>query len=90
MLEGNISVISVINTSSIVITVLASRFILKEKITWKKYLMITRNIYMCSNLIVDKINPYINSNVFYKILTPPFYSLLKLKIVNKILRKVHL
>lgn len=46
MLNGNISVISVINTSSIVITVLASRFILKEKITWKKYLMIL-GIFIC-------------------------------------------
>lgn len=46
MLEGNISVISVINTSSIVITVLASRLILKEKITWKKYLMIL-GIFLC-------------------------------------------
>lgn len=46
MLDGNISVISVINTSSIVITVLASRFILKEKITWKKYLMIL-GIFIC-------------------------------------------
>lgn len=58
MLDGNVSVISVINTSSIVITVLASRFILKEKITWKKYLMITRNLYMCFNLIINKINLY--------------------------------
>ena len=46
MLEGDISVISVIKTSSIVITVLASRFILKEKITWKKYLMIV-GIFIC-------------------------------------------
>ncbi len=40
LLDGNISVISVISTSSIVVTILASRFILKEKISWKKYLMI--------------------------------------------------
>lgn len=40
LLDGNVSVISVISTSSIVITILASRFILKEKISWKKYLMI--------------------------------------------------
>ena len=46
MLDGDISVISVINTSSIVITVLASRFILNEKITWRKYLMIL-GIFMC-------------------------------------------
>lgn len=46
MLDGDISVISVINTSSIVITVLASRLILKEKISWKKYLMIL-GIFIC-------------------------------------------
>lgn len=46
MLEGNISVTSVINTSSIVITILASRFILKEKITYKKYIMIL-GIFIC-------------------------------------------
>lgn len=46
MVDGNVSVISVINTSSIVITVLASRFILKEKISWKKYLMIL-GIFIC-------------------------------------------
>lgn len=46
MLEGDISVTSVISTSSIVVTVLASRFILKEKISWKKYLMIL-GIFIC-------------------------------------------
>ena len=46
MLDGDISVISVISTSSIVITILASRFILKEKISWKKYLMIL-GIFIC-------------------------------------------
>lgn len=46
LLDGNVSVISVITTSSIVITILASRFILKEKITWKKYLMII-GIFIC-------------------------------------------
>lgn len=46
MLDGDISVISVIDTSSIVITVLASRFILKEKITWRKNLMIL-GIFIC-------------------------------------------
>lgn len=46
MLDGNVSVISVIQTSSIVITILASRFILKEKIIWKKYLMIL-GIFIC-------------------------------------------
>ncbi len=40
LMEGNVSVVSVISTSSIVITLLASRFILKEYINWKKYLMI--------------------------------------------------
>lgn len=46
MLTGNVSVISVIETSSIVITLLASRIILKEKISWKKYLMIA-GIFLC-------------------------------------------
>ncbi len=46
LLDGNVSVISVISTSSIVITILASRYILKEKITWKKYLMIL-GIFIC-------------------------------------------
>lgn len=46
LLDGDVSVISVISTASIVITILASRFILKEKITWKKYLMIL-GIFMC-------------------------------------------
>ncbi len=46
LLDGNVSVISVISTSSIVITILASRFILKEKISWKKYLMIF-GIFIC-------------------------------------------
>lgn len=46
MLEGDISVTSVISTSSIVVTILASRFILKEKISWKKYLMIL-GIFIC-------------------------------------------
>lgn len=46
MLDGNVSVTSVISTSSIVVTILASRFILKEKISWKKYLMIL-GIFIC-------------------------------------------
>lgn len=46
LLDGNVSVISVISTSSIVVTILASRFILKEKVSWKKYLMIS-GIFMC-------------------------------------------
>lgn len=37
---ASVSTVSVITSSSIVITILASRFILKEKISWKKYLMI--------------------------------------------------
>lgn len=40
LLDGNVSIVSVISTSSIIITILASRLILKEKISWKKYLMI--------------------------------------------------
>lgn len=46
LLDGNVSIISVINTSSIVVTILSSRFILKEKITYKKYLMIL-GIFIC-------------------------------------------
>lgn len=46
LLDGNVSVISVISTSSIVITIIASRFILKEKITLKKYLMML-GIFIC-------------------------------------------
>lgn len=37
---GNVSVISVIETSSIIVTVIASRIILKEKLSWKKYAII--------------------------------------------------
>ena len=50
MLEGNVSIISVIETSSIVVTILASRMILKEEITWKKYLMII-GIFLCVLLL---------------------------------------
>ena len=46
LLDGNISIVSVISTSSIIITILASRLILKEKISWKKYLMIL-GIFIC-------------------------------------------
>ena len=46
LLDGNVSVISVVNTSSIVVTILASKIILKEKVTWKKYLMIL-GIFIC-------------------------------------------
>lgn len=46
LLEGNVSIVSVISTSSIIITILASRLILKEKINWKKYLMIL-GIFIC-------------------------------------------
>lgn len=46
LLDGNVSVISAISTSSIVVTILASRFILKEKVSWKKYLIIL-GIFMC-------------------------------------------
>ncbi len=50
MLDGNISVISVIETSGIVVTILASRFILKEKVTWRKYLMIA-GIIVCTTIL---------------------------------------
>lgn len=46
LLGGNVSVVSVISTSSIIITILASRLILKEKIGWNKYLMIL-GIFIC-------------------------------------------
>ena len=46
LIDGQVSTVSVITSSSIVITTLASRFILKEKITWKKYLMIF-GIFIC-------------------------------------------
>lgn len=46
LLDGNVSIISVISTSSIIITILASRLLLKEKIGWKKYLMIL-GIFIC-------------------------------------------
>lgn len=46
LLDGNVSVISVISTSSIVVTILASKFILKEKVSLKKYLMIL-GIFIC-------------------------------------------
>lgn len=46
LLDGNVSVISIISTSSIVITIIASRIILKEKITLKKYMMML-GIFMC-------------------------------------------
>ena len=46
LLDGDVSVISVISTSSIVITVIASRVILKEKISYKKYFMML-GIFIC-------------------------------------------
>lgn len=46
LLDGNVSAVSVISTSSIVITILASRLILKEKISLKKYLAIF-GIFIC-------------------------------------------
>lgn len=46
LLDGNVSVISVISTSSIVITIIASRLMLKENITLKKYLMML-GIFIC-------------------------------------------
>lgn len=62
LLEGNVSVVSIITTSSIIITMLASRWILKEKISAKKYGMIL-GIFICvlmlaciESYFVDKIN----------------------------------
>ena len=46
LVDGKISTVSVISTSSIVITILASRLILKEKVSWKRYLMIL-GIFIC-------------------------------------------
>lgn len=46
LLTGEVSVVSVISTSSIMITILASRWILNEKISWKKYLVIL-GIFIC-------------------------------------------
>lgn len=46
LLDGNVSIVSVISTSSIIITMLASRLILKENISWRKYLMIL-GIFVC-------------------------------------------
>lgn len=57
LLEGNVSIVSVIGTSSIVITILASRLILKEKVSWKEYLMIL-GIFICV-LILSVIENYI-------------------------------
>lgn len=50
LVSGQVSTVSVITSSSIVITILASRFILKEKISWKKYLMII-GVYLCIILL---------------------------------------
>ena len=47
LLDGNVSIISVITTGSIIVTILSSRFILKEKITYKKYIMIF-GIFICA------------------------------------------
>lgn len=46
LLDGNVSIVSIISTSSIIITILASRLLLKEKISWNKYLMIV-GIFIC-------------------------------------------
>jgi len=46
LVNGNVSTVSVIGTSSIIITILASRFILKEKISWKKYSVISA-VFVC-------------------------------------------
>lgn len=46
LIDGDVSMVSVISTSSIVVTILASKIILKEKISLKKYLMIL-GIFIC-------------------------------------------
>lgn len=46
LLDGNVSIVSLISTSSIIVTILSSRMLLKEKISWKKYLMIL-GIFIC-------------------------------------------
>lgn len=46
LLDGKVSIVSVISTSSIIIKMIASRLILKEKISWEKYLMIL-GIFIC-------------------------------------------
>ena len=46
LLTGNVSIISILGTSSIAITLLASRIILKEKLQWKKYILII-GIFLC-------------------------------------------
>lgn len=46
LLDVKVSIVSVISTSSIIITMIASRLILKEKISWEKYLMIL-GIFIC-------------------------------------------
>lgn len=46
LLDGNVSIVSVISTSSIIITILASKLLLKEKVSWKKYVMIL-GIFIC-------------------------------------------
>lgn len=46
LLEGDISTVSVISTSSIIITILSTRWILKEKISCGKYGMIV-GIFLC-------------------------------------------
>lgn len=46
LVEGQVSLVSVITSSSIIITILASRFLLKEKITYKKYIMIL-GVFLC-------------------------------------------
>ena len=46
LLDGDISIVTIISTSSIIVTILASRFILKEKISWNKYLVML-GIFIC-------------------------------------------
>lgn len=46
LIDGDVSMVSIISTSSIIVTILASKIILKEKISLKKYLMIL-GIFIC-------------------------------------------
>ena len=67
LLDGNVSIVSIISTSSIIVTILASRLILKERISWKKYIVVF-GIFICVlllSLITNRkayIKEYINEN----------------------------
>lgn len=51
LLNGNISIISIISTCSIIITILASRIFLREKIAVKKYILIL-GIIICTIILI--------------------------------------